>query len=143
MQSPAPSEYFQGIKFNYSFYTTKDSNVTIEYVNNNFLRCTGYSYSRSISTTFNGIIYALGGINTTNITATGTISATNIGIGVTNPTTSSFEILKNVTTSSDLINMRYDTTNGLRYQQAYVAANDIKYNVIQKNNNVDTNMMTF
>ena len=39
--------------------------------------------------------------------------------------------------------MRYDATNGLRYQQAYVAANDIKYNVIAKNNNVDTNMLTY
>ena len=67
MQSPAPSEYFPNIKFNYSFYTTGDTKVTLEYVNNNFLKCTGYAYSRSINTTFNGIIYALGGIETTNI----------------------------------------------------------------------------
>ena len=75
MQSPAPSEYFPNIKFNYSFYTTGDTKVTLEYVNNNFLKCTGYAYSRAISTSFNGIIYALGGIETTNITATGTITA--------------------------------------------------------------------
>ena len=74
MQSPAPSEYFPNIKFNYSFYTTGDTKVTLEYVNNNFLKCTGYAYSRAISTSFNGIIYALGGIETTNITATGTIT---------------------------------------------------------------------
>jgi hypothetical protein len=47
----------------------------LEYVNNNFLKCTGYAYSRAISTSFNGIIYALGGIETTDITASGTISA--------------------------------------------------------------------
>ena len=75
MQSLAPSEYFPGIKFNYSFYTTGDTKVTLEYVNNNFLKCTGYAYSRAISTSFNGIIYALGGIETTDITATGTITA--------------------------------------------------------------------
>ena len=75
MQSPVPSEYFEGIKFNYSFYTTGDTKVTLEYVNNNFLRCTGYAYSRSISTTFNGILYCLGGLETTNITATGTITS--------------------------------------------------------------------
>ena len=75
MQSLAPSEYFPGIKFNYSFYTTGDTKVTLEYVNNNFLKCTGYAYSRAISTLFNGIIYALGGINTTNITASGTVTA--------------------------------------------------------------------
>ena len=76
MQSLAPSEYFPGIKFNYSFYTTGDTKVTIEYVNNNFLKCTGYAYSRAISTSFNGIIYALGGIETTTITASGLITST-------------------------------------------------------------------
>ena len=75
MQSPAPSEYFENIKFNYSFYTTGDTKVTLEYVNNNFLKCVGYAYSRAISTSFNGIIYALGGIETTNITASGTVTA--------------------------------------------------------------------
>ncbi len=62
MQSLTPSEYFPGIKFNYSFYTTGDTKVTLEYCNNNYLRCTGYAYSRSITTTFNGILYCLGGI---------------------------------------------------------------------------------
>jgi hypothetical protein len=38
--------------------------------------------------------------------------------------------------------MRYDTTNGLRINQAYVAANDIKQIFIQKNNNVDTNALS-
>jgi hypothetical protein len=75
MQSPVPSEYFEGIKFNYSFYTTGETKVTLEYANNNFLRCTGYSYSRSISTTFNGILYCLGGIDTTNINASGLITS--------------------------------------------------------------------
>ena len=334
MQSPAPSEYFPTIKFNYSFYTTGDTKVTLEYVNNNFLKCTGYAYSRAISTSFNGIIYALAGIETTNINATGTVTAnlfsgsgaglsninatnisdgtlsvsrggtgtnnlplnqiligndtssifsssllvwdsntdslygkftgsgygltslnvdnvlngtlsvisggtgansftagrlligngtnaitengnltwitasnilsitgdinitgaykinnnaivssqwftsgttieynggsvgigtpalafrlnvngttqttslttTNIGIGITNPTTSSIEIVRPVISATDLINMRYDTTNGLRYQQAYIGVNDVKYNVIQKNNNIDTNILTY
>ena len=76
MQSLAPSEYFEGIKFNYSFYTAKDSSVTLEYVNNNFLKCVGYAYSRAISTSFNGIIYALGGMDATNINASGLITST-------------------------------------------------------------------
>ena len=70
-----PSEYFKSIDFNLSFYTTGDSSVSLNYVNSNFLKCTGYAYSRAISTSFNGIIYALGGINTTDITSTGTITA--------------------------------------------------------------------
>ena len=39
------------------------------------LRCTGYAYSRSIATTFNGILYCLGGIDTTTITASGLITS--------------------------------------------------------------------
>ncbi len=72
--SAPPSIYFPGINWNLSFYTEGDNSVTLNYVNENFLRCTGYVFSRSISTTFNGIIYALGGIDTTNINASGTIT---------------------------------------------------------------------
>ena len=87
-----------------------------------------------------------GTTNVLTVSGTGaitTVSATNIGIGITNPTTSSIEIVRPVTTATDLINMRYDATNGLRFQQAYVAANDVKYNIIQKSNNVDVNAITF
>ena len=70
-----PTEYFQGIDFNLSFYTAGDSSVSLNYVNNNFLKCVGYAYSRAISTSFNGILYCLNGINTTDITASGTITA--------------------------------------------------------------------
>ena len=70
-----PTEYFPGINFNLSFFTAGDSSVTLNYVNNNFLKCTGYAYSRSIATTFNGILYCLGGIDTTTITASGLITS--------------------------------------------------------------------
>jgi hypothetical protein len=73
--SAPPTEYFPGINFNLSFYTVGDSSVSLNYVNSNFLRCNGYTYSRSIDTTFNGSLYCLGGINITNITATGTITS--------------------------------------------------------------------
>jgi hypothetical protein len=83
MQSPVPSEYFENIKFNYSFYTAGDTNVTLEYVNNNFLKCTGYAYSRAISTSFNGIIYALGGIEGSGVGLTN-LNASNISTGILN-----------------------------------------------------------
>ncbi len=70
-----------------------------------------------------------------------TLSATNIGIGITNPTTSSLEIVKNVITASDLINMRYDLNNGLRIQQTYVATNDFKQ-IFNQKNSVDTVALT-
>ena len=82
-----PSEYFPGINFNLSFYTEGDSSVSLNYVNSNFLKCTGYAYSRAISTTFNNIVYFNGGFQTTNILATGTITANlfnGSGAGLTN-----------------------------------------------------------
>ena len=70
-----PSEYFEGIDWNLSFYTAGDSSVSLNYVNSNFLKCTGYAYSRAIATTFNNIVYCNGGFQTTDITANGTITA--------------------------------------------------------------------
>jgi hypothetical protein len=77
-----PTEFFPSIHFNLQFYTVRDSSVTLNYVNNIFLKCTGYPYSRAIATTFNGILYCLGGIETTNITASGLITSTFKGSGV-------------------------------------------------------------
>jgi hypothetical protein len=47
--------------------------------------------------------------------------------------------------TNDILTMRYDTTNGLRFQQTLVASNDVRYDVIQKTNNVDstTPVMSF
>ena len=86
MQNSPPTEYFPGINFNFSFYTSGKDFVTKEYVDNNFLKAVGYAYSRAISTSFNGIIYAFGGIETTFIKASGDISAntfTGSGAGLT------------------------------------------------------------
>ncbi len=43
-----PTEYFAGIDFNLSFYTEGDNSVTLNYVNNNVLKCVGYAYSRPL-----------------------------------------------------------------------------------------------
>jgi len=75
MSSSPPSEYFEGINFNYSFWSQGLTYVTKDYVDSNFLRSSGYAVSRAISTTFNNIVYFNGGFQTTNITATGTITA--------------------------------------------------------------------
>ena len=75
MGTPPPSLYFNGINFNVAFYQENLGYVTREYVDNTFLRATGYAISRALSTTFNNVIYTSGGINTTFIIATGDISA--------------------------------------------------------------------
>ena len=87
MSAPPTEPFFPGLIFNISFFTAGDEPVTLNYVNNNFLKCVGYAYSRAIATTFNGGIFALGGISTSDITATGTITAaffTGSGVNLTN-----------------------------------------------------------
>ena len=121
MSTPPPTEsFFPGLKFNNSFFTSGNEAATIDYCNQNFLRSSGYAVSRAIWTTFNNIVYFNGGFEVKNFTMTNTTTA-----------------------ATDLINMNYDANNGLRFQQAFVGANNVKYNIIQKHNNVDTNMMTF
>jgi hypothetical protein len=39
--------------------------------------------------------------------------------------------------TNDILAMRYDSNNGIRFQQTLVAANDVRYDIIQKTNNAD------
>ena len=81
MQSPPPTEYFPGIQFNPYYYQSWYEPVTKLYVDTNFLKCVGYAYSRAIATSFSGVINADGGIQTTNINASGLITSTFKGSG--------------------------------------------------------------
>lgn len=84
---PPPTEYFPGIIFNEAYYKAANFIVTKEYIDNNFLKSVGYAYSRAIFTNFSGLVYAIGGISTSDITATGTITAaffTGSGANLTN-----------------------------------------------------------
>ena len=51
-----PTEFFRGINFNASFYNLGQSAVTLNYLNSNFLRSTGYAISRAQYTFFNGSV---------------------------------------------------------------------------------------
>jgi hypothetical protein len=51
-----PTEFFPGINFNASFYNLGQSAVTLDYLNSNFLRSTGYAISRAQFTLFNGTV---------------------------------------------------------------------------------------
>jgi hypothetical protein len=51
-----PTEFFPGINFNPSFYNLGQSAVTLDYLNSNFLRSTGYAISRAQYTLFNGAV---------------------------------------------------------------------------------------
>ena len=52
----APHEFFPGIDFNPDFYNVGASAVSLEYLQSNYLRSTGYAISRAIYTIFNGTV---------------------------------------------------------------------------------------
>jgi hypothetical protein len=86
-----------------------------------------------------------GGHTANTITASGLITA-NAGVTVNtgsltcaNDTFSKTYTATNTTSgTNDIVTMRYDSTNGLRFTQTLVAANDVRYDIIQKTNNVDS-----
>ena len=98
--------------------------------------------------TTSGLITANGGITTGSsslITANNGITVNTGSLTCANDTLSKTYTATNATAgTNDIFTMRYDTTNGIRWRQEYIAANDVRYSLVQKVNNVDqTNSLQF
>lgn len=124
---------YEGVNdIKYTFYE-KRNNAEVDTI-------TIYKGAVGIGTTTPATFADLDVIGTTRST---TLTTNGIGIGITDPTTNLLDIVSPVTTSNDLINLRYDNSNGLKIQQNYVAVNDFKQSFIQRNSGVNTNILTF
>jgi hypothetical protein len=95
------------------------------------LTLSGTASISAITMTASGLISANGGITTG---TTSSLITANNGIIVNTATTG----------TNDVLNMRYDTRNGIRFTQRYVGVDDVRYDLIQKVANVDkTTSLTF
>ena len=68
----------------------------------------------------------------------------NVGFGTTAPS-ATLDIVKShaVATNIDMLNMRFDTNWGLKFQQSYTVSGNIQYNLIHRYNAVNYNSLTF
>jgi hypothetical protein len=93
---------------------------TIPITGTNKLQVQGAASVSGLITANAGITVNTGSLTCANDTLSKTYTATNTTAG-----------------TNDILTMRYDTTNGIRFRQTLVAANDVRYDLIQKTNNVD------
>jgi hypothetical protein len=93
---------------------------TIPITGTNKLQVQGAASVSGLITANAGITVNTGSLTCANDTISKTYTATNTTAG-----------------ANDILTMRYDTTNGIRFCQTLVAANDVRYDLIQKTNNVD------
>ena len=94
----------------------------------------------------NNKIHLQSGNSTTIPPAITITTGNNVGIGTTNPTTdTSVDIVKSTASgvSHNMLNMRFDSSWGLKLQQAYTGTGNIQYNFINRYNAVDYNSLTF
>ena len=143
---PPPTEFFPGINFNPSFYNLGQSAVTLDYLNSNFLRSTGYAISRAQYTLFNGSVniqqnldvsqninasaYLLNGVPFTpsQWTTSGNdiyYNTGNVGIGKTNPTYE-LDVSGNINVNSGS-NYKINNVNIEEYIREYFATEDVNF----------------
>jgi hypothetical protein len=154
--------YFYNININYNMIICSSSNIDLIQGVSGYGTLSDGATDWRIENTASGVFNIL---NSPNLLAPNLsiIDSGNVGIGtIPNTGTNKLQVQGNAnvlgdtlsktyiatnTTSgtNDILTMRYDTTNGLRFQQTLVASNDVRYDVIQKTNNVDstTPVMSF
>jgi hypothetical protein len=131
-----------GLKIRQSNIAANDIKYTFYQTNNNVISDSMTIYKGSIGI---GTTTPLAGmeLDVVGITRSTALTVNNIGIGITNPTESLFDIVSPIITPSDLINMRYNDSNGLKITQDYVVVNDFKQSFVQRNNGGNVRVLTF
>ena len=97
-----------------------------------------------LTTTSTGLTWAGGTTNTltaTNLTTTTTLTTANLNVS----TQATFTLPLSTTTTigTEMLTLRNDVNNSLRFNQVYIGANDVKWLLIQKTNNVDNTIFNF
>jgi hypothetical protein len=95
-----------------------------------------------ITTTSTGLTWVTNTLNATNLTTTNTITTPNLAVS-TQATITQLLTSGNGTLGTDMFSLVNNATNSLRFAQVWIGANDQKWLLIQKTNNVDNTIFNF
>jgi hypothetical protein len=95
-----------------------------------------------ITTTSTGLTWTTDTLNATNLTTTNTITTPNLAVS-TQATITQLLTSGNGTLGTDMFSLVNNATNSLRFAQVWIGANDQKWLLIQKTNNVDNTIFNF
>ena len=95
-----------------------------------------------ITTTSTGLTWTTATLNATNLTTTNTLTTPNLAVS-TQATITQLLTGTGGTLGTDMFSLVNNSTNSLRFSQVYIGANDQKWLLIQKTNNVDNTIFNF
>jgi hypothetical protein len=95
-----------------------------------------------ITTTSTGLTWTTNTLNATNLTTTNTLTTPNLAVS-TQATITQLLTTTGGTLGTDMFSLINNSTNSLRFSQVYIGANDQKWLLIQKTNNVDNTIFNF